>query len=116
MRCAFDAEHRHAGTRRDGALAPRSRDADVVQHAIVTAHDYERLVSHDAGPFQHTVEEARIAGACASSENAEQKEKSQKYARGEQSSRCHSQRLRSDADPWRGLYGSASHTSMSRTL
>jgi len=39
-----------------------------------------------ARPFKHTVDETRIAGACASSENAKQKEKNQKHARGEQSS------------------------------
>src|SRR5207237_1906987 len=38
-------------------------DADVVQHAVVTAHDEEGFVRHRAGPLEHAVDETRIAGA-----------------------------------------------------
>src|SRR5439155_1431714 len=64
----------HLGAGGVRAVAPRRRDADVVQHAVVTAYDEERFVRHRAGPLEHAVDEPRIAGAGDSNHVSDQNE------------------------------------------
>jgi len=58
----FDPEHGNAGAGRHRAIASRGGEADVVEDAVVTAHDDERFVCHSARPFEDTVDEAWVTG------------------------------------------------------
>src|SRR5262249_59217586 len=72
-------------------VGARRGEGDVVQQAVVAAHDDERLTGHRGWPLEDTVDETRITGPRASDESAKQKQQKKHHARGEQSSHCHRQ-------------------------